>query len=306
MLRIEVDVFSGRPNPVWMITDVDAADRLIGTLLEARGALARPRAGWDGLGYREVRVRRLADDEPPRRGVPREIALGSIAAADLAASGEIARRRVEEMPVDPEARLVEHGLTPLTAQLRETVLVWLERFLADPPRPAAPRPPRGGNPLRTTVNDAACRNCQYEISRFNPAFWNRSHVQPHNNCYNYARNWRTDTFAQPGRARGAQTSVMSCPTVTTAALADGLRRRCDCLPQTEYPRRHMALVVAPGVDYHWYREQRGGFWGHKPGSTAARDHDNAGAVIVSPETCDRGPYTDFCGYLYAGRSVVID
>ena len=68
----------------------------------------------------------------------------------------------------------------------------------------------------------------------------------------------------------------------------------------------MALVVDPGYDYHWYRHQRGGFWGHKPGSTAARNVDNSNVVIANPETCTRGGYTDFCGYFYAGRSVVIN
>ena len=89
-------------------------------------------------------------------------------------------------------------------------------------------------------------------------------------------------------------------------MADGLRKRCDCLPQSEYPRRLMALVIDPGWDYHWYRHQRGGFWGHKPGGTAARNVDNSNVVIANPETCDRGGYTDFCGYFYAGLSVVIN
>ena len=131
-------------------------------------------------------------------------------------------------------------------------------------------------------------------------------VQPRNNCYNYARNWRTDTFAQPGRAHGAQTSTMACGTVTTAAMADGLRYRGKCLPDSEYPRRLMALVIDPGFDYHWYRHQRGGFWGHKPGPTAARNVDNNNVVVANPETCARGGYTDFCDYFYAGRSVVIN
>jgi hypothetical protein len=160
--------------------------------------------------------------------------------------------------------------------------------------------------LRTTVPDAKCSKCEYEVSQYNPGFWNVPAVQPHNNCYNYARNWRTDTFAQPGRAHGAGTDTMSCPTVTTAAMADGLVERCHCLPESEWPRRLMALVIDPGWDYHWYRHQRGGFWGHKPGSTAARNVDNSSVVITDPETCDRGGYTDFCGYFYAGRSVVIN
>jgi hypothetical protein len=102
---------------------------------------------------------------------------------------------------------------------------------------------------------------------------------------------------------------MQCNTVTTAAMADGLVKRCNCLPIREWPRRLMALVVddqAPGFDYHWYRHQRGGFWGHKPGGTAARNTDNSNAVITDPETCDRGRYNEFCGYFYAGRSVVIN
>jgi hypothetical protein len=37
---------------------------------------------------------------------------------------------------------------------------------------------------------------------YNPGFWNTPAVQPKNNCYNYAMNWRSDTFAQPGRISG--------------------------------------------------------------------------------------------------------
>src|SRR2546423_1717483 len=139
----------------------------------------------------------------------------------------------------------------------------LQLSLADPPRGLPHRPPPWPpNPQHTTTDDTLCRQCTYEVSQYNPGFWNTPQAQPHNNCYNYARNWRTDTYAQPGRAHGAQTQNMTCADVSTAATADGLRRRCDCLPDSEYPRRLMALVVAPGVppsaDYHWYRQQRGG------------------------------------------------
>jgi hypothetical protein len=93
-------------------------------------------------------------------------------------------------------------------------------------------------------------------------------------------------------------------------MSDGLRPRCHCLPPDEYPRRLVALVYAPDFgdgrpDYHWYREQINGFWGHKPGPGTARAHDNSNVIITDPQTCDRGPYTEFHGYFYAGRSVVI-
>lgn len=305
MLRIEVDMFSGRPNPTWIITDTDASARLLGVVAEAKGAAAVPGSGFSGLGFRELRVDIIHDDEPRRRGVANRFALASTAAADLKVSGALARQFVEAMPLSSDVRLLQHELTPLTSKLRELILERLDRYLRKPPRPRRPRPPKITNPLRTTINDAKCEKCQYEVSQFNPGFWNTPAVQPHNNCYNYARNWRTDTFAQPGRAHGAQTNTMACANVTTAAMADGLRKRCDCLPHSEYPRRLMALVIDPGWDYHWYRHQRGGFWGHKPGGTAARNVDDSNVVITNPETCNRGGYVDFCGYFYAGRSVVI-
>ena len=70
------------------------------------------------------------------------------------------------------------------------------------------------------------------------------------------------------------------------------------LPNSEKPRYLVALVVAPGpgfIDFHWYRKSSEGFWSHKPGSTAARNVDNSNRIITDPATCNRGPYTQFCG-----------
>jgi hypothetical protein len=305
VLRIQVDMFSGRPNPEWIITDTEATDQVLEWAAKAKGATARPGTGHLGLGFREIRVTRLSDDPLRKARAPREFAVASVAAEDFGASAELGRRVLDTMPSRSEVQLVSHSLTPLSRDLRAVIFESFERFRANPPKVVVfTWPPY--NPLRTTIKDEKCTECEYEVSQFNPAFWNAPTVQPYNNCYNYGRNWRTDTFAQPGRAHGAQTSTMACGNVTTAAMADGLVKRCTCLPISEWPRRLMALVIWPGVDYHWYRHQRGGFWGHKPGGTAARNVDNSGVVIASPETCDRGGYTDFCDYFYAGRSVVIN
>jgi hypothetical protein len=305
VFRVQVDIFSGRPNPEWIITDGDDTDQLLGAIAATKGIAAKPGTGFLGLGFREIRVTRLSDDPLAQRGIPREFALASVAAEDLQASGDLALRLVESMTRYREIQLVANQLTPLTSELRDFILERLRRHLADPPQISKfERPPY--NPLRTTIKDERCKKCEYEVSQFNPGFWNAPAVQPHNNCYNYARNWRTDTFAQPGRAHGAGTSTMACSNVTTAAMADGLVKRCTCLPISEWPRRLMALVIDPGWDYHWYRHQRGGFWGHKPGQTAARNTDNSGVLVTDPETCDRGGYTDFCDYFYAGKSVVIN
>lgn len=305
MLKVEVDIFSGRPNPTWIVTDSNEVKSILGAVAEARKGVAKPGAGHTGLGYRDVRVSFIGDDEPRPKGLAGEFAVGSIAAPDRKASLELAQHVIRGMLNHRDARLVHHDITPLDERVLAFTKEQLKGLFDRAPKLPRPKPPPRSNPLRKTVHDGKCERCEYEISKFNPGFWNKPAVQPHNNCYNYARNWRTDTFAQPGRAHGAMTSIMKCAEVTTAALADGLKKRCDCLSNEEWPRRLMALVIAPGWDYHWYREQRDGFWGHKPGKTAARNTDNVGAVIANPETANRGPYTDFCGYFYAGKSVVI-
>jgi len=137
------------------------------------------------------------------------------------------------------------------------------------------------------------------VPSFTPSFWNDAGlIQSHNNCYNYANNHRTDTFAQPGRAAGAIYAGFSCPDVLAAASADGIPR----LPATGTcpdNRDKIALVVAPGYDFHWYRLDSSGFWTHKPGGTDATNVDNSGNPITNPETANRGLYTDFCGYFCA-------
>lgn len=301
MLVVVVDVFSGRPNPTAVITDQDVVDRVLTTVAENPAMLAPPGQGFAGLGFREVVVQQLSDDGG--RGVPRTFALASTAAEDFEGSAELARELIEALPRFAEVRRPEHEITPLDEKLVTSVLEML-RLHVELRRPPFTFERIRTNPRITTARDPVT-GCAYEVSQFNPAFWNAVAVRPHNNCYNYGRNWRTDTFAQPGRAHGAMYTDLTSAAVLAAAHADGLVDRRACLPDRELPRRLLALVIAPGWDFHWYRHQRGGFWGHKPGSTAARSTDDSGNVITDPETADRGPYTEFAGYLYAGRSVVI-
>jgi hypothetical protein len=156
---------------------------------------------------------------------------------------------LETFPRESNVQLLEHGITPLNRKLRDFLIERVDKSLKLPLRPRKPLPPkRPKNPLISTVPDPKCEKCRYEVSKFNPSFWNAASVQPYNNCYNYARNWRTNTFAQPGRAHGAQTGTMACNSVTTAAMADGLVKRCICLPDSEYPRRLMALVIDLAMD----------------------------------------------------------
>lgn len=128
---------------------------------------------------------------------------------------------------------------------------------------------------------------------YEPSTWNGGTVTM-NNCYNYANNKRTNTFAQPGRASGETAVDMSCAVVHAAAIRDGLEPITD--PYDPSYKNAVALVVAPGADFHWYRRDGFGTWSHKPGPQPATNLDNSGSPIYDPEYADRGPYTDFCGY----------
>ncbi|OFA06927.1 hypothetical protein [Duganella sp. HH101] len=144
----------------------------------------------------------------------------------------------------------------------------------------------------------------YSTPSYQPTFWNdNGTVQRNNNCYNYANNKRTDTFAQPGRAHGVTGYPMTGSAVYNAAVADGL------VPTTASGtspdgKTKIALVVAPGYDYHWYRQDSDGRWTHKPGQTRATNVDNSGVTISNPETANRGAYTQFVGYFFTPSDAV--
>ena len=144
------------------------------------------------------------------------------------------------------------------------------------------------------------------IPSFQPAAWNDNNgIQFNNNCYNYGCDKQTGTFAQPGRGSGHMYTAIDCAEVGNGARSDGLvtvdcDRGCGCSDC----HHQVALVIWPGVDFHWYRRDRDGKWSHKPGSTAARNTDNSGNLITDPRTANRGPYTIFCGCYCVKKSAV--
>lgn len=42
------------------------------------------------------------------------------------------------------------------------------------------------------------------------------------------------------------------------------------------------LVIDEGVDYHWYRQDKGGLWSHKPGITPVLNADASRHLITNP------------------------
>ncbi len=296
MLQITVDMFSGRENPT-LVVEADEANNLLQEIARNQSAIAAVDDGYQGLGYRGLIVETLIDNIASNYDLPPSFRIAHTAHA---VGMEIADKIFNSMR---RAHVLDEALHALVLQQLQHLRSREETTEADHSGPAAPVIPGA---VQSDSVAAPGVTCWIETGRFNPGFWNDPAHIGRNNCYNYASNRRTNTFAQPGRATGHQAHTMACADVVAAALSDGLHHRFHCFPDSEKPRWLMALVVAPGYDYHWYRKQQEGFWGHKPGGTAARNVDNNGAIVWNPETAARLPYTNFCGYFYACKSQKIN
>jgi hypothetical protein len=140
---------------------------------------------------------------------------------------------------------------------------------------------------------------------YEPAWWNDGgQKQLHNNCYNYASNYRSDTFAQPGRAAGAMYTSLSGCNVAAGQRSAKMGAVSDCLIDTPNANNQcpaqghlVALVIWPNYDFHWYRKDVTGWWSHKPGGTQVTNKDNSGNAISDPRTANRGGYTQFCTFM---------
>lgn len=281
MLQVTIDAYSGLRNLSYVISNPEEANALLKEFSRNRDVITDVNTGYSGLGFRGVIVELLSDDGSQAFDLPPVFKIGGGGSQNEDKGLEIVERLIRSISTrsPSDSGSVEYLLGLLDQPVRTGTITKGD----------------GATPADLPSPDVTC---QIELGKFNPGFWNDPNVIGRNNCYNYASNWRTNTFAQPGKGAGQMYTSLTCAEVTRAALADGLHRRFDCFPDAEKPRWLMALVVAPGYDYHWYRLQQEPFWGHKPGSTAARNTDNRGVVITNPETCDRRPYTEFCGYFY--------
>jgi hypothetical protein len=301
MLRITADIFSGRPNPEWIVTDEQEARATLKEIAKSRNVLTQAAPGNDGLGFRGFTVEPLSDELAKDYDLPATLYV----ATGPGKANEIAERLIGSMSsaeISSEAASIEEGGLPLGEMLQS----FLQQKLETTNRVSVPDVEGLSQMMSMEAPAEMAAACTYDTSPYNPGFWNNDpNIRSRNNCYNYASNKRTDTFAQPGRGCGHMYTAINCAEVTRGALCDGLHRRYDCFPASEAPRYLVALVIAPGPgfnDFHWYRLMREGYWAHKPGGTAVRNVDNSGKVITNPQTCDRDGYTIFCGYFYTCRS----
>lgn len=281
---VTLHIYSGRPNPTWQL-DAEQEKGLEERLQSTKTfSEHRPSGVIGGLGYRGFSITSPEESPEGKRSF-------------LVHEGILDQRFGLPNLVD-EAGVERFLVATAAGKIDDELIGYVNSRIELQGAPAFK-----GN-VETAV--ACPSNMAADAPSYNPGMWNVPNIQPHNNCYNYANNNATNTFAQPGRATGHQATVMACSHVTPGAVSDGLK----VVPNfsTSLARGagwYVALVVWPNRDYHWYRQDSGGCWSHKPGQTAVRNVDNAGRTIADPKSCDRGPYSDFCDYLVSNTTVRI-
>ncbi len=285
-IEIILDVFSGRENPRWVLSD-DMEKEFFEKLDKIdRPTLSKPSGSIGTLGYRGFKIRRPV--ESPQQEVKLFVSDGIVDFGQDVVNRASDGRQLEQW-------LLESGSQKLDDSIRSHVNEQLEK------------PVKNESDLLSQYKGGVCPACEAkDAPLYDPNMWNVEAVKLHNNCYNYANNQSTNTFAQPGLAHGQQYTEFDCPNVQKAAIADKLVTSANFSdPLSAGQGWYVALVIWPGVDYHWYRQDQNGCWSHKPGQTAVINTDNSGQRITDPRTCDRGPYRDFCTYMITNSNVVI-
>jgi hypothetical protein len=310
MLEIELDIFSGMPNPTWILSEHQEGE--LYELLNAEPNQISSETKISnrlGLGYRGLIVRRIKTDDGKWEKA------NSTRSVPFPDDFRLGIKKIKgESAADLLIKTADRKGVPIIAELHDVIskgviLIPRSRGPADPSAPIDTKrikkadvdvdtPIKPGTKLHETWW-ACTSNCFYP----NAHCFNDSYHVTRNNCYCFASNHRANIrYARPGRRGGHPCTSMTCGNVIDGLRADGWKDGCQPNNLT------IVLVIWPNMDYHFYRLVTGRpfwWWGHKPGGTPARYTDDCGHFIFqyngrgyAPNNICRGYYTNFCGYFY--------
>jgi hypothetical protein len=297
-VKLTIDIFSGRPNPELLLTAKEAKELFnnISPTGAMRKANATTLAEPTHLGLRGIQVEQLKSvtkEMPTNFYLSHETMYANGKAAAMKDMGTM--ERLQKFIIGKGKNINNAG------KVRDFLKIYkdaLSDSFAIREKTAVPIGPIVVGPILPLLT-CTCGPI------YEPDWWNLNPtIKPNNNCYNYATNHRTDTFAQPGQATGNMyTSLSGCAVAAgqksakqgavSDALIDTPLANNKCPAQGHL----VALVIWPGADFHWFRKGVNTMWSHKPGGTSVTNLDNSGALISDPRTANRGNYTQFCTFM---------
>ncbi len=291
-IKLTIDMFSGRENPTLVLDGADAKKIIDQIQPKASFAAmtAQDKQEPARLGYRGVKVEQLENISAALPSLihvtPDRLTSGMLLAATN--DSEFEKNIFDHLDHFTHIEDMQAFRKVLKEQI-DLFRSERQSFVAAPVSSIAV----------PTVNPCSC------AQPADIAYWNTTAgVVGTNNCYNYATDYRTNTFAQPGKATGQQYTNLSACNVPAGqrsakmgAISDGLIDTPNANNVCPGTGHLVALVIWPNTDYHWYRKNNDGYWSHKPGGTPATIYDNAGHLITDPRTANRGGYTQFCTFM---------
>jgi hypothetical protein len=322
MLEVELDIFSGMPNPRWVLSEKEEKelfDRI--TSEPTQISPVHTLEEQFSLGYRGLIVREIKEDD----GIwsKNQLALESPFPKEF----RVGSKRAEQAPISDwllQTSEREHKYSQVTDYLREVaaggvILVESPRDFLDPATFTAASSERSHFPditgegadtpgsRDTIAQGATWWACGSNYFNANANIFNDPANVGRNNCYCFASNHLAGVrYALPGKRGGHPATSITCSGVTAGLYADGWKDGCQPNGLT------IVMVIWPNYDYHFYRLVTGSpywWWGHKPGGTPAKYTDDCGHSIYqyngrgyAPNNICRGGYKDFCGYFYQNNS----
>lgn len=168
---------------------------------------------------------------------------------------------------------------------------------------------------------------------YDPNAYNEySDIQNNHNCYAYAFDIKEDMetackdrkdasgncalrFHQPGYSAGFKRfrdmDIIQCPDIAARIIADVPGAKIAKFEEKcPVGTSKIGLVIDDARDYHFYRQDRGGLWSHKPGSGKVTNRDANGNLIYDPSLAardyskgvnDKLNYKYFCTYMCVPR-----
>ncbi|XP_068698958.1 uncharacterized protein [Montipora foliosa] len=222
-IKVTLAIYSGLPDPVWKFDSRHESFKMIRENLDdarAKGITYRHKQMPSILGFRGFLVKPFDAER-----------------ADLIVGQETAALQKLLLDTMPE-RLIRDDLRKKVLQAIDSGAI------------SAKIPDKTQSTTPQDVPRVVGKILHY-APPLNLARWNTNCVQSNNNCYNYANDNITNSFAQPGKASGKPITELTVAQVLAAVESDGWLKmdvppEAPCPAAPEQPNCLVALFVAVG------------------------------------------------------------
>ncbi len=219
MIRVTIDAFSGKPNPMCLLDGAKAKD-ILRRIQKDPSLATRASTHHDRLGFRGIIVESLSSEPAFGPGLPHRLRIAGGSSSDEPGARALATQIIDLMSS------VEPTLTTDKALVKTLKTVANRTARAPSPKPRARKASFSAKAVPGKANIGSIKvedkTCYGEVTGLAPEFWSTPPVILKNNCYNFASNWANDRFAQPGVGGGCGPSTgTSVETLRAAIMCDG-------------------------------------------------------------------------------------